>query len=113
MSNMRNFRDYLIERLQDPGEAAVYLKIALEEYEKDGHAEAFLLALRSVVEAMGGISELAKRTNLNRQNLYRALSGKGNPKWSTLGTILSGLGFRFSIESNADFARNRKIHCRT
>jgi len=100
MRKMGNFRDYLSTRLQDPQEAAAYLKMALEEYEKDGNAEAFLLALRSVVEAMGGISELAKRTNLNRQNLYRALSGKGNPKWSTLGTILGGLGFRLSIEPN-------------
>ena len=98
MRQTRKFREYLAEKLQDPREATAYLKMALEEYEKDYNSEAFLLALRTVVEAMGGISELAKRTNLNRQNLYRVLSGNGNPKWSTLGAILGGLGFRFSIE---------------
>jgi hypothetical protein len=35
--------------------------IALEEYKKDGDSEAFLLALRTVTEAYGGIGELAKK----------------------------------------------------
>ncbi len=98
MGRTRKYRDYLVERLADPQEAAAYLKAALEEFERDGEAEAFLLALRSVVEATGGIAELAQRTNLNRQHLYRALSGRSNPKLSTLGTILGGLGLRLSIE---------------
>ena len=104
MGRTRKYRDYLIERLRDPEEAAAYLKAALAEFEADGEAEAFLLALRSVVEATGGISELAERTNLNRQHLYRALSGKSNPKLSTLGTILGGLGFRLSIEQASESA---------
>ena len=99
MSPTRKFRDYLTEKLEDPAEAAVYLSVALEEYEADGNQEAFLLALRTVVEARGGISELARRTGLNRQHLYRALSGSGNPTWATMDAILSALGFRFSIET--------------
>jgi probable addiction module antidote protein len=94
----RSYRDYLVEKLRDPREAAAYLKAALDEFEKEGEVEAFLLAVRSVVVATGGVSRLADRTNLNRQHLYRALSGRSNPKLSTLGTILGGLGFRLSIE---------------
>ena len=98
MEQTRKYRDYLVEKLRDPREAAAYLKAALAEFEQDGEAEAFLLALRSVVEATGGVSRLADKTNLNRQHLYRTLSGTSNPKLSTLGTILGGLGFRLSIE---------------
>ena len=98
MSPTRKFRDYLTEKLEDPAQAAIYLTVALDEYEADGNRDAFLLALRTVVEAYGGISELACCTGLNRQHLYRALSGKGNPTWATMDAILSALGFRFMIE---------------
>lgn len=94
---MREFRDYLKEKLNDKEEAIAYLNTALEEYEKDNDVEAFLLALRTVAETQGGIGELAKKTNLNRQHLYRSLSKHGNPKLNTLDTVLHGLGFRLSI----------------
>ena len=94
----RKFEDSLKERLVDADYARVFLDVALEEYEKDGDTEAFLLALRDVAEAQGGIGKLAERTNLNRQNLYRALSDKGNPRLETVGAILHGMGFRLSVE---------------
>ncbi len=90
----RRFEDSLKERLADAEYARVFLDVALEEYEKDGDTDAFLLALRDVTEAQGGIGKLAERTNLNRQNLYKALSEKGNPRLETVGAILHGLGFR-------------------
>ncbi len=94
---MRNFREYVKEKLKEPEEAVSYLNTALEEYEKDGDTEAFLLALRTVAEVRGGITELAKKTNLNRQHLYKTLSNKGNPSLNTLEVVLHGLGFRLSI----------------
>jgi probable addiction module antidote protein len=97
MIKTRKFDKYLIESLKDPKEASAYLNIALEEYEKDGDIEAFLLTLRDIADARGGISDLAKKSKLNRQNLYRILSGGGNPTISTLGNILHGLGFRLMI----------------
>lgn len=95
----KHFRDYHIDKLKNPKEAKAYLEVALEEFEKDNEGEVFLKALRDVAEAQGGLSTLAKRTQLNRQNLYKALSTKGNPKLETIGAILLGLGFRFSIQS--------------
>jgi probable addiction module antidote protein len=94
---MRDFREYIKEKLKDPVEAVSYLNTALEEYEKDQDTEAFLLALRTVTEVRGGVSELARKTNLNRQHLYRTLSSKGNPRLNTLESVLHGLGFRLSI----------------
>ena len=93
----RKFEESLQERLRDPEYVRIFLDVALEEYEKDGDREAFLLALRDVVEAQGGIGKLAKETNLNRQNLYKALSEEGNPRLETVDAILHTLGFRLSI----------------
>jgi probable addiction module antidote protein len=99
MKKLRKFKEVLHEDLKDQQEAKAYIEVALEEYEKDKDIEAFLMALRDVTEAQGGISKLAQRTHLNRQNLYRALSHQGNPKLETIGTILHGLGFKLAIQS--------------
>ncbi len=87
-----------IETLKDPEKARLYLEVALEEFEVDGDKEHFLVALRNVAEAQGGIGALAERTEMNRQHLYRALSKSGNPRLDKIGAILHGLGFRLSIE---------------
>jgi len=98
MNKTIHFREYHLEKLKDPQEAKIYLEVALEEFEKDKDTEVFLLSLRDVAEAQGGLGALSKKIHLNRQNLYKALSKKGNPKIDTIGTILRGLGFRLSVE---------------
>jgi probable addiction module antidote protein len=99
LKNYRNLRDITIESFQQhPEEIEIYLKIALEEYEKDHDAKAFLLSLRTVAEATGGMAKLAKKTKLNRENLYRALSAKGNPRFSTIDAILHALGFGLALK---------------
>ena len=65
-------------RLTDPQEAAAYLSAALE----DGGQDVFLLALRDVAEARG-LSQVARKAKLNRENMYRILSVEGNPQLST------------------------------
>ncbi len=94
-----NYEEWLIHSLENKKEAAAYLQVALEEYQKDGDLEAFLLALRHVAEAQGGIGKLAKKTHLNRESLYKTLSSKGNPKLQTIGLLLKGLGFEFFIKT--------------
>ena len=99
---MRNYRDFVKETIKNPEEAMEYLKVSLDEYEKDGNLEAFLIALKTVVEVQGGgMSDFARKTSLNRQSLYKTLSKKGNPRLQTLHTILHELGFKLSIESIA------------
>ena len=93
-----NFHDLLVDSLRDQKKAAAYLKVALDEYQEDGDPEMFLVALRNVAEAKGGLGQLAKKTHLNRQSLYQTLSKKGNPRLSTLGLILKKLGFHLSVE---------------
>jgi probable addiction module antidote protein len=97
MRHYRDFKDYHLDKLRDPEDARAYLELALEEYAAEGDIEEFLVALRDVAEAQGGIGELARHTTLNRQNLYKALSATGNPRLKTIDTILHTLGFRLAV----------------
>ncbi len=90
---MRTFQDLKVEMLKDPKFAAEYLNAYLE----DGTEEEFLAAIKSVAEAQGGLSKLAARTKLNRANLYRIFSKKGNPEIQTLAKILGSLGLRLAV----------------
>lgn len=94
----KNYHDDLIIALRDPKECYAYLQVALDEYQEDNDADSLLIALRNIAEARGGITKLAKKSHLNRQNLYKALSKSGNPRLDTFGMILKGLGFHLSIQ---------------
>lgn len=100
-SASRSWKAYLLEELKDPEVAQEYLEVAVEEYENDGDRQAFLLALRTVAQAQGGIAELARKSSISRQHLYRALSEKGNPTFETLMAIFKALGLRFTVERAA------------
>jgi len=56
MSKPRRYEDVLDEDLRDPAEAVGYLNACLE----DGDPEVFLLALRDVARARGGVATLAE-----------------------------------------------------
>src|ERR1700730_15272875 len=98
LKNTESYHDELIESLRKPHEADLYLRIPMEEYHEDGDVEALLVALRNIAEAKGGMSRLAKKTHLNRQNLYHVLSEKGNPTLDPFDLILKGLGYRLAIQ---------------
>lgn len=95
----KNYDDWLIDKLKDHNEAAEYLQGAMIEYQEDDNAEALLLAIRNVAIAQGGISTLAEKSNLSRESLYRTLSSQGNPRLSTLHTVLHALGFELAIKT--------------
>jgi len=95
-----NYDEWLINSLKNKKAAAAYLQVALQEYQKDGDLKAFLLALRHVAEAQGGLGKLSQKTHLNRVSLYKTLSNKGNPKLQTIGILLKGLGFEFIIKES-------------
>lgn len=61
----------------------------------------FLIALRNVAEARGGIGKLAAKSRLNRESLYRMLGSRGNPSLQSLTVLLKSLGFRLSIARDA------------
>lgn len=87
------YREDLMARLQDPQRAEAYLNAALEDEDKN----VFLLALRDVAEAQGGMTKLARLTHISREHIYRMLSEKGNPEFITLKTLLNAIGLKLSI----------------
>ncbi len=105
--NTSSYHDELIKSLKNEREADLYLSMAMEEYREDGDVEALLTALRNISEAHGGMSQLAEKTYLNRQNLYNVLSKKGNPRLNTFDLILKGLGYRLTIQP--DYDRRAKL----
>ncbi|MYC16839.1 MAG: putative addiction module antidote protein [Gemmatimonadetes bacterium] len=90
----RPYKPELLKALQDPIEAAEYLNAALEE----DMNELFLLALRNVAEAYG-MTRLAEDAQLNRESMYRMLSEKGNPQFTSLISILRQLGLKLSVQA--------------
>jgi probable addiction module antidote protein len=87
-----SYRDWLLKTLKDPEEAAEYLNAALEA----GDKKAFLMALKNVIDARGGMTRFARTSKTNRVSLYKMLSGKGNPGFLNILLLLhhAGVGFK-------------------
>ena len=83
-------------------EAANYIKseqdviLHLEAAFEDGHAGVISDIIGAVARSQGMV-EVASKTGLSRESLYRALSSKGNPKLSTLVEVLAALRLRLSV----------------
>ena len=103
MRKLRTLHEFLMERFAaDSEEAIEYLDVALEEYQEDGDTLFFLLGLQQVIEARGGVSEVAKKIGIAPQVLSDVLSSEKAPRLDTLNTILHGLGCRLSIQPLKD-----------
>ncbi len=89
-----DYRQSLLKRLKNPDYAVGYLTDVLAEESQ----EAFLIALRDVIEAREeNFSELSKEIGITRQGLYQALSASGNPHLATIKDVLNSLGLQFTI----------------
>ncbi len=99
------YQEDLIESLKDPREAAAYLNAAMDE----GDRELFLLALRNVAEAHGGMTAISQKSKLNRESLYKMLSKKGNPEIRSIVTLLHAMGLKLSVEPQTRRAKSSKV----
>jgi probable addiction module antidote protein len=93
----RDYESDLVERLKDAEFAVEYLNASLEDND-EGSDERFLMALRQVAQAQGGMTEIAVKSGMARPALYRALSGNGNPEFLTLKALLDSLGLKLAVE---------------
>lgn len=88
--------DAIIRELrEDPEYALEYLRAAIEDGDEP---RVLLVALRQLAKAHG-ISDVAKRANLKRESLSRALSSSGNPRFSTIVAITRALGLTLTVEA--------------
>ena len=101
----KSYRESLLESLRNPEAAAEYLNACLE----DDDPRVFLLALRDVADARGGIRAVSRGARLNRESLYRMLSRSGNPSLDSLAAVLNACGLRLAVQSTAPRRRKRRI----
>lgn len=78
--------------LATPEDRAAYLQAAIEE----GDSRLIAAALGDIARAVG-VGDLAKRTGLSREALYKALSPDGNPTLDTLTRVTAALGLRLTV----------------
>jgi probable addiction module antidote protein len=88
----KSYHAWLLKRLSDPIEAERYLKVAMADT-----SEIFLKALRNVAEA-NKMAKVAEEAGVNRESLYKALSEDGNPRLSTLESVLKALGMSLTVQ---------------
>ncbi len=93
---MKRHDDAVVAMLRDdPAMALDYLRTAFDELDEQNGEVAFLMALRHVVEAQGGMAVVAERAQVSRESLYRALSPKGNPTLKTMTAVIKAAGIQF------------------
>jgi len=97
--------EWLTEQLRDPELCVAYLNAALAE----GDQSAFMLALRNVAKARGGVAAMARETGMNRVALSRALSEAGNPELRSLTKILEASGLEFKVVPKTKRARRPQV----
>lgn len=83
----------MADYLDTPKKQQIYLDTIAEE----GTNEEFLKALETVAKAQG-MTKTAKKANISRDGLYKALSPNGNPTFETMRNILKAIGFTISVK---------------
>jgi probable addiction module antidote protein len=78
---------YAAEYLDNPEMIAAYINEALESED----ASAIAVAIGTVARARG-MSAVAEKAGLSRENLYRALGGEARPEFGTVIKVLHALG---------------------
>jgi probable addiction module antidote protein len=82
------------EFLETEEDMAAYLQAAFEE----GDAALVIHALGNIARARG-MSEIARKTGLRRESLYKALSPEGNPEFATVLKVVQALGIELHAEA--------------
>lgn len=82
------------EYLENEADMQLYLQIALEENGIKGFQHAL-----GVVARAKGMSDIAQKTGLGRQNLYKALSDTANPKLETVAKIVEAMGLKLTVRA--------------
>jgi len=93
-----------IKTLQDPIIAAEYLSSVYEGCACDGNYEAFLVAIRDLIQANSSMSKVAETAGVGRQALYHMLSQDGNPQLSNIASVLKAIGLKLKFEPESEAA---------
>jgi probable addiction module antidote protein len=86
------------DHLEDLGDVAAFLEAVFEEA---GDDPSFIAQALGTIARSGNVSELARRTGMSREGLYKALSADGNPSFATIMKVAKALGLKLHFESVA------------
>jgi probable addiction module antidote protein len=81
------------EYMTTPERVVAFLKLSFEEDKPEEIAESLGIVARSA-----GMTEIARRSGLSRESLYRALSPDGKPQLETIMRVLQACGLRLTVE---------------
>jgi probable addiction module antidote protein len=81
----------VVEHLKTDEDMASYLEAAMEQAGDDA---AFIAKVLGDIARAKGMTQLARDTGIGRESLYKALSGQGNPSFSTILKVVHALGVR-------------------
>ena len=73
---------------------AEYLSAALE----DKNPEVFVAAIGHIAKARG-MSEIAKKSGLGRESLYKAFAPGAKPRYETVQKVLNSLGVKVHVSA--------------
>lgn len=79
--------------LDSPEMVAAYLDDILQDFDA-----ALLAAALGDIARSKGMTEIAKKTGVTREGLYKALSADGDPKLSTFLGVIRSLGLQLSVK---------------
>lgn len=96
-----NTIDYLKDDIELQKE---YIKELLNDYLLDNNADAFLNALKPLIQLNGSISEFAQKSGINRTYFYKLFKKEVCPEFATILLIIKGLGF--DIDFNLKYCIN-------
>jgi len=81
------------EFLETEEDVAGYLSLAFE----DGDPDMIALALGNVAKARG-MSEIARKSGVSRESLYRSFKRGGDPKLTLLVGVMNSLGMKLTAD---------------
>jgi probable addiction module antidote protein len=84
----------VVNYLKTEEDIAGYLTAVLE----DGDPALFVAAIGDIARAKG-MSEIAKKSGVTRESLYRALKIEARPRFETVTKVIHALGMRISVHA--------------
>lgn len=84
----------VVDYLKTEKDIAGYLSAVLE----DGDPALFIAAIGDIARAKG-MSEIAKKSGVTRESLYRALKIEARPRFETVTKVIHALGMKLSVHA--------------
>jgi probable addiction module antidote protein len=97
MINTKFTRYDTADYLKNDGDIAAYLEAVMEE---GGSDPAYIVHALGVVARAQNMSKLARNAGMSREGLYKALSGAGNPSFSTVVKLAAAMGLRINFTAS-------------